>query len=130
MDGRIPMQLSRGCIVVSIQLDMTSDVIARLQTDLLKLVSDSGASGVILDVSGVFAMDLEEFEALRKVMSMVEVMGARTVLSGMRPGIVSALVDLDADIGGIEAAQVLDHAFKLLGARNGPDRIRGKRAGN
>ena len=42
----------------------------------------------------------------------VALMGARTVLAGLRPGVVSALVDLGADIDGIDAAMDVDDALR------------------
>lgn len=112
--ARVPMQLSRGCIVVSIQIDLSEAVLAQFRTDLLDLLQRSGAEAVILDVSGIAIMDLEEFQALRDTMSMAALMGARTIFSGFQAGVVSALVELDARIDDIEATYNLDNAFALL----------------
>ena len=112
--ARIPMQLSRGCIVVSIQVDLSDAVLAQFRVDLLDLLQSSGAEAVILDVSGIAIMDLEEFQALRDTMSMAALMGARTIFSGFQAGVVSALVELDARTDDIKAASNLDAAFELL----------------
>ncbi|MEE4193467.1 MAG: STAS domain-containing protein [Halieaceae bacterium] len=112
--ARVPMQLSRGCIVVSIQVDLSDAVLAQFRTDLLDLLQRSGAEAVILDVSGIAIMDLEEYQALRDTMSMAALMGARTIFSGFQAGVVSALVELDARTDDIEAAFNLDSAFELL----------------
>jgi hypothetical protein len=45
---------------------------------------------------------------------MARVLGARSVLVGLQPGVVSALVDLDIDTEGIEATQDLEEAFQML----------------
>ena len=112
--GRIPLQTSQGCVVASIQVDLSDEVLARFKEELLELLHRSGARGVILDVSGVEVMDLEDFEALRRAMSMAAVMGARCLLAGLRPGVVSALVDLGADTRGIEGVLNLDEAFRRM----------------
>ncbi len=112
--ARVPMQLSRGCIVVSIQVDLSDAVLARFRSDLLDLLQRSGAEAVILDVSGIAIMDLEEYQALRDTMSMAALMGARTIFSGFQAGVVSALVELNARTDDIEAAFNLDSAFTLL----------------
>ena len=97
MDGQdaatIPLQVSRGCVVASIQVDISDEVLASFRTQLLELLRSSGAAGVILDMSGVEILDLHEFEALQQTMDMAQLMGARTVFSGFRPGVVSALLD-------------------------------------
>ena len=112
--GRIPLQLSRGCVVASIQVDLSDEVLADFKEEMLRLLHQSGARGVILDVSGVELMDLEDFDALRRAMSMAELMGARCLLAGLRPGVVSALVDIGVDARGVEAVLNLDEAFRLL----------------
>ncbi len=65
--GRVPLQLLRGRIVASIQTDLSDAVLRRFQTDLLTFVQASAATGVVLDVSGVEIMDVEEFNGLRGV---------------------------------------------------------------
>lgn len=111
---RIPLQVSRNCVVASIQIDLSEDVLQQFRTDLLELLHTSGADGVILDVSGVDVLDVEDFQALKATTEMAALMGARTILSGLRPGVVSALVELDADIEGIEATLNLDEAFRSM----------------
>jgi hypothetical protein len=41
-------------------------------------------------------------------------MGAESVLVGMRPGVVSALIEAGADADGLRAASNLDAAFAML----------------
>lgn len=112
--GKVPLQLLRGRIVASIQLDLSDAVLRQFQMDLLTYVQASAATGVVLDVSGVDVMDAEEFSALRRAMSMVEVMGARPVLVGLRPGVVSALVELGVDPGDMAAALSIDEGLDYL----------------
>ena len=97
-DARIPLQISRNCIVASVQLDLRPDVLASLRTDLLDLLGKSGAQAVVIDLSGLQTIDREEFEALRRTSDMARLMGARSVLSGLNPGVVSSLVDLDVNL--------------------------------
>jgi rsbT antagonist protein RsbS len=47
-------------------------------------------------------------------MDMTGLMGAQTILSGLRPGVVSALIDLGVEPEGLTAALNLDDAFELL----------------
>ncbi len=111
---RIPLQVVRDCVVASIQLDLNSEVLQQFRKDLLECVQNSRAKGVILDVSGLDILDLDEFNGLRSIMQMAEVMGARSILSGLKPGVVSALIDLGVEPGGVSAVLNLDDAFQLL----------------
>jgi anti-anti-sigma regulatory factor len=109
--ARIPLQVSRGCVVASVQVDMRPEVLGRLQEDMLELIRVSGARAVIIDVSGVDTIDPDEFAALLRTTEMARLMGAQPVLSGLNAGVVSSLVDLDVDFGEIEATRTLDGAF-------------------
>jgi len=111
---RIPLQVSRNCVIASIQIDMTGDVLVQFRKDLLNQVRDIGARGVILDVSGLQVMDVEDFTGLRQTMEMARVMGAMPVVAGLRAGVVAALIDLGAEVAGVNAAMNLDDAFSLL----------------
>lgn len=120
---RIPMQLTGGCLVASIQVDLSAGLLRQFQRDLLDRVKATGATGVILDVSGVELMDLDDFDMLRRTMKMTSIMGARPILMGLRPGIVASLIGLDGNVDGVTAAIDLDDALQRLreGAANGPD---------
>ena len=111
---RIPLQVSRDCVVASIQVDLSEEVLDQFRTDLLELIGSSGASGVILDLSGVEVMDFQDFDALRRTAAMADLMGARTVLSGFNAGVVSSLVELEADTEDVVAALDLDEAFRVM----------------
>ena len=111
---RIALQVSRGVVVASIQVDLDDDVLAQFREDLLGRIQKTGACGVILDVSGLEILDSEEFAALRRIISMTDLMGARSVLVGLRPGVVSSLIETGADVDGLDAAVSLDVAFALL----------------
>ncbi len=121
---RVPLTLSRDCVVASVQLDLRDDVLRQFQEDLLQYVQRTGAAGVIVDVTGVEVMDAEDFEALRRTLAMASVMGAQSVLVGLRPGLVSALIELGIDDEGIHATLDLDDGFSLVETL----RAQGKRA--
>ena len=112
--ARIPLQLARSCVVASIQIDLTLPVLRRFRADLLEFLRETGARAVILDLSGLMIMDIDEFDAVRETMAMVRLMGAESVIAGMQPGVISSLIDLDAEVDGISAAFNLDGAFDLV----------------
>ena len=111
---RISLQVSQNCVVASIQIDLSDKILHQFRKDLLERLQSSACTGVILDVSGVEIIDLQDFNALRLTMYMAAVMGAQTVISGLRPGVVSALIELGAEVDGIKAALNLDDAFRLM----------------
>jgi rsbT antagonist protein RsbS len=111
---RVTINLMRGCLVANIQLDLNRMVLERFRKDLLERLDVSRSRQVILDCSGVELLDAEDFEALRRTIAMAALMGARAVVAGLQPGVVSALIDLDVDLDGLHTAQCVDDAFRLL----------------
>jgi len=113
---RVPLQISRQCVIASVQVDLTPEVTETLENDVLELIQQSRATGLIIDLSGVELLEPEEFTALRRVMTMARLMGTHPVISGFRPGVVSALMDLDVDVAWIEATRSTDDAIELISA--------------
>ena len=117
----ISMQVSRDVVVASIQVDLDDNVLARFREDLLRRIHETSSRGVILDVSGLETLDSDEFSALRRIITMSTIMGAESVLVGLRPGVVSALIEAGADVDGLRAAINLDAAFALLEPQDEPE---------
>ncbi len=111
---RIALHVSNRIIIASIQTDLTESVLARFRNELLALIHRIGARGAIFDFSGVDILDSTEFRGLRSVLKMVELLGARTVISGLKPGIISSLIDTNVDTNGIEATLHIDDAIDLI----------------
>jgi rsbT antagonist protein RsbS len=127
--NRIPLQMSSNCLVASIQIDLTADVLEQFRKDLLSQLQAQHARGIIFDLSGIEVMDLSDFENIRSTISMAKVMGVSTVVCGMRPGVVASIMLLGADTEDIRAARDLDMAFELLNVRGEDEKAR-KRGGD
>ena len=110
----VAIQVSRDLVVASIQIQLDDDVLARFQQDLLQRVHGGESRGVILDLSGLEILDSHELDALRRIINMVAIMGVQTVLVGLRPGVVSSLMEAGADVDGLCAAINLDAAYDLF----------------
>jgi rsbT antagonist protein RsbS len=121
--------MSNNCLVASIQIDLTADVLEQFREDLLTQLQAQHARGIILDLSGIEVMDLSDFENIRSTISMAKVMGVSSVVCGMRPGVVASVVLLGADTDEIRAARDLDMAFELLNVSEANEKER-KRGGD
>ena len=117
----IPMQVMRGCLVVSIQIDLDDAVLERFKNELLEKVRATQVGGVIFDISGLDLLDAHEFFGLRACMAMSQLMGARAILVGVNVGIASSLVDLDVDVANLTATRTLERALDLLAAEDAPE---------
>jgi rsbT co-antagonist protein RsbR len=79
----------------------------RVLTTLLDGVSRSGARVVILDVTGVPAVDTRTADALLRAARAVSLLGAEVVLTGIRPEVARTLVELGMDLGSMMTRSTL-----------------------
>lgn len=70
-------------------------------TALLDGVGQQGAHTVIMDITGVRTVDAQVAEALVRAAKSVRLLGARVIVTGVRPEVARTLVELGTDLGGI-----------------------------
>lgn len=88
---------------------------------LLRGAAQHRAEVAILDITGVSNVDAEVASALVRAAKAVELLGARTILTGVRPEVAQTLVTLGFDLGGIVTSGSLQsgvaHALARIRAR-------------
>jgi DNA-binding LacI/PurR family transcriptional regulator/anti-anti-sigma regulatory factor len=80
----------------------------------LDAVSRQRATDVLIDVTGVPLVDTQVAGALIQMARMVALLGARTMLVGVRPEIAQSIVGLGIDLTQIIACPTLAEALRLL----------------
>jgi rsbT antagonist protein RsbS len=80
---------------------------------------------VLVDVSAVALMDTEDFRALLQLVAAASLMGARTIMAGLQPGVVSALIELGVEAPALETALDIDDGFERLEAAREQDETHG-----
>lgn len=98
------------CLVVTMPTRMSAEILDGVRAEVLERLGKSSLRVVVLDMSLVGAIDRREFCTLADIVRMVRLMGTPALFSGLQPGAVSALVDLDADTTGIDAVLNVDEA--------------------
>lgn len=73
---------------------------AEIMDSLLGAIARTQAGNVVIDMTGVEIVDTHTADHLIKIVRAAGLLGARCVLSGLRPEVVQVLVQLDADLGG------------------------------
>jgi rsbT co-antagonist protein RsbR len=101
----------------------TADMVHRL----LGEVARTQASFVIIDLTGVEIVDTKTADHLMKLMRKVEIVGARCVLTGIRPAVAETLVDIGVDFGRLSTLRNLKHGLReaLRSARRERESMRG-----
>lgn len=108
------MHITHGCLVVPIQVELSDEAMLEIQTEILEKVSQTGVKGVLIDLAGVDILDSFLAQAFLDTGRMASLLGAVTVIVGLKPELVSALIDLGLDFGDIQIAITLEQGFQKL----------------
>ena len=111
---RIPILKMGRFLLVTIQVDMDDRLADTLQNDLTSRISQTGARGVLIDISAVDLVDSFIGRMLANIAAMARVLDAETVVVGMRPAVAITLVELGLSLPGIRTALDVDRGMKLL----------------
>lgn len=86
---------------------------SHLTENLLTAISAKEAEFVIIDISGVPSIDTQVAQHLLKTIQAARLMGARTILSGVRPETAQAMVHLGIEFASIQSRSTLRDALQL-----------------
>src|SRR5919201_3586416 len=111
---RIPILKMGECLLVSIQVDMHDRLAMQLQDDLTSRIADTGARGVLIDISALEMVDSFIGRMLGNIAAMSRVLDAETVVVGMRPAVAITLVELGVSLSGVRTALNVEQGMELL----------------
>jgi len=103
-------------LIVSIQVDMHDQLAMTLQDDLTSRVVQTGAKGVLIDISSLEIVDSFIGRMLGNISEMTRVLDAETVVVGMQPAVAITLVELGLSLPGIRTALNVERGMSLLNA--------------
>ncbi|HYF61696.1 MAG TPA: cache domain-containing protein [Herpetosiphonaceae bacterium] len=99
----VPVQ--EGILVMSLVGELDIDRSGTLIHALLERIADQHARFVVIDVTGVSAIDGPVAQTLVQIANMVKLLGAQAILVGMRPELCEAVIGL-----GIDLSNLITHA--------------------
>ncbi|MGG6237811.1 STAS domain-containing protein [Nodosilinea sp. AN01ver1] len=111
---RIPILQMGEFLLVTIQVDMHDRLAMTLQDDLTNRISQTHASGVLIDISALEIVDSFIGRILGNIAKMSRVMDAETVVVGMQPAVAITLVELGLSLTGIRTALNVEKGMALL----------------
>ena len=112
---KIPILRIGRLLLVSIQVDLHDRMAVQLQEDLTEQIVNTGAKGVLIDISALEIVDSFIGRMLNDLASMSRILDAETVVVGMRPAVAITLVELGLDLGGVRTALNVERGMELLG---------------
>ena len=113
---RIPILRLGSHLLVSIQVDLHDRLVLSLQDDLAQRLADSGAQGVLIDISSLEIVDSFIGRMIGNIAATAKVLDAHTVVVGMRPAVAITLVELGITMQGVRTALDVDHGMAMLEA--------------
>jgi rsbT antagonist protein RsbS len=111
---RIPILRMGRLLLVTVQVDMHDRLALALQDDLTTRISQTGARGVLLDISSVEIVDSFMGRTISNIAAMARVLDAETVVVGMRPAVAITLVELGLSLSGVRTALNVEKGMLLL----------------
>jgi rsbT antagonist protein RsbS len=111
---RIPILHMGEFLLVTIQVDMHDRLAMTLQDDLTNKITQSGARGVLIDISSLEIVDSFIGRMLANIAGMSRVLDAQTVVVGMQPAVAITLVELGLSLPGVRTALNVDKGMELL----------------
>jgi len=111
---KIPILRMGEFLLVTIQVDMHDRLAMTLQDDLTSRISETGARGVLIDISSLEIVDSFIGRMLGNIAAMSRVLDAETVVVGMRPAVAITLVELGMSLTGVRTALNVDAGMEML----------------
>ena len=113
---KIPILRMGSFLLVTIQVDMHDRLAMALQEDLTKMISNTEARGVLIDISSLEIVDSFIGRMLANIAAMSRILDAETVVVGMQPAVAITLVELGLSLAGVRTALNVDAGMDLLRA--------------
>src|SRR5688572_2072883 len=114
---RIPIIKLWSLLLVPLQGELTDNLANQLTSEVLTRIHEEGCSGLVIDITGLWLVDSHLCAVLSELSSAASLMGARTLLSGMKPDIALTLETMGVELKGVRTTLNLEDALSALGVR-------------
>ena len=112
--GPIPILRVGDTLLITVHTELHDTVAEAFQEDVLAAIEKTGASGLIIDISGLDMVDSYVARVLADTGRMARLMGTESVLVGMRPEVAATLVRMGYPMEGVKTALGVDDGLELL----------------
>jgi rsbT antagonist protein RsbS len=116
--NRIPIIKLWRMLLVPLQGELTDDLADQLTSEVLDRIYREGSSGMVIDITGLWMVDSHLCSVLAQLSASAQLLGAKTIISGLKPEIALTLETMGVQLGSIETALDLEAALAMLGLRN------------
>jgi len=111
--AKVGLIVSREVLIIPIQVELYDDVLSTLTHEALQMIQDRALKGLLLDLSQVHVLDQAMAQQLAQLLQMASLLGAKGIISGLKPGVVVTMVEWDSFWNNIETVINLDAGLEL-----------------
>ena len=111
MHRKIPIIKLFRTLIVSIQIEISDDVLVELKSDVAHEPRVQDVDALIIEVSGIDLFDSYIACSIRDLAQICRMLGVRTVLVGLVPAMAITLVEMGMEMQGVETALNMDIAM-------------------
>ena len=112
--GPIPILKIGRTLITSVQTELRDRTVDLFQQDILSMIDSTGARSLVIDISALDTLDTYVARMLTSTGKMARLMGARTVIVGMRPEVAATLVRMGFPLKDLETALSLEEGLELV----------------
>jgi rsbT antagonist protein RsbS len=113
-DESISVIKVKDMLIVTVPRDPEDETIVSLQNKILQSMERYEIKGLVLDISVVETLDSYFARTIIETAQMVDLMGGRTVIAGMRPNVAITATQLGLSFGNLLTSLDVDTALHLL----------------
>jgi rsbT antagonist protein RsbS len=111
---KIPILRMGHFLLVTIQVDLYDQLALNLEADLVQMVKNTEAKGVLIDISAVSIVDSFMGRIIGNIANMSKILDAETVVVGMQPAVAITLIELGLPLTGVHTALDVEKGMELL----------------
>jgi rsbT antagonist protein RsbS len=110
-------------LLTSIQVDLTDQDALEFQSDVLQMVRETEAQGIVVDITALDVVDSFMARIINDTAEMVRLLGSEVVVCGIQPAVALTLTEMGRELIGVETALNLEQGMgkvqRLIAARDG-----------
>jgi rsbT antagonist protein RsbS len=112
--AHVPIVRLGATLIATVQEELRDRDALALQDELSSTIERMGAVGVLLDLSAVDTVDSFLGRLLHDIAEETRLLGAQTVVVGIRPAVAVTLVELGLELKGVRTALNVLKGMRLL----------------
>jgi len=101
-------------LLLTVQVDIDDELAGSLETDLMAEIVKRRSDGVLMDISGLDVVDSFIGRMIGTIAASSRLLGAETVVVGIRPAVAITLVELGVSLRGVHTALNIERGMEFL----------------